>query len=97
MTKKLYVGNLSWGTTEEGLRQSFEQFGNVLEARVITDRDTGRSRGFGFVTLEDDDAADTAIQEMDGQELDGRPLRVNVANDRKPRDRGSSGGGGNRW
>lgn len=97
MAKRLYVGNLSWGTTEEGLRQAFEEFGAVVDARVITDRDTGRSRGFGFVTFEDEEAADAAIQQMDGQELDGRPVKVNVAHDRRSRDRGPSSGGGNRW
>lgn len=95
MAKRLYVGNLSWGTTEEGLRQAFEEFGTVADARVITDRDTGRSRGFGFVTFEDEEAADAAIQQMDGQELDGRPVKVNVAHDRRSRDRGN--GGGDRW
>ena len=103
MAKKLYVGNLSWGTTDDGLREAFESFGQVSEARVITDRDTGRSRGFGFVTFDNDEDADNAIQQMDGKDLDGRPLRVNEAQDRGPRGGGGGGGrdrrggGGSRW
>ena len=95
MAKKLYVGNLSWDTNDEGLRQAFEQFGAVFEAKVITDRETGRSRGFGFVTYEDDASSDTAMQELDGTSLDGRPIRVNEARERAPR--GGGGGGGDRW
>ena len=90
MAKKLYVGNLSWETTDESLREAFEAFGAVSEAKVISDRDTGRSRGFGFVTMDDDAASDSAIQEMDGKTLDGRPIRVNEARERAPRDN-------NRW
>lgn len=89
MSKKLFVGGLSWGTSDEGLRAAFEGFGPVVEAKVIMDRDTGRSRGFGFVTFETADAAEAAIASMDGQELDGRRVRVNVA-----QDRGGGGGGG---
>jgi RNA recognition motif-containing protein len=87
MSKKLFVGGLSWDTNDGGLQKAFESYGTVLEAKVITDRDTGRSRGFGFVTLEDEGAAATAIQEMDGTTLDGRSIRVNEANERS-RDRG---------
>ncbi len=93
MSKKLFVGSLAWATTDDGLRDAFERFGEVIEAKVITERDTGRSRGFGFVTFADDAAADTAMQEMDGAQLDGRRLNVNVAQDRR---RGGGGGGG-RW
>ncbi len=93
MSKKLFVGGLSWDTNDQGLQQAFEAFGTVLEAKVITDRDSGRSRGFGFVTLEDAGAADTAMQEMDGANLDGRSIRVNEANERS-RDRG---GRRDRW
>ncbi len=92
MSKKLFVGSLSWNTTNEGLRQAFEAFGEVEEAVVVTDRDTGRSRGFGFVTFNDDEAADTAISALDDTQLDGRAIKVNVA---KPREnRGGGGGGG---
>ena len=85
MSKKLFVGGLSWNTDDRGLQEAFEAFGTVLEAKVITDRDSGRSRGFGFVTLEDASAAQTAMEEMDGATLDGRAIRVNEANER-PRD-----------
>ncbi len=94
MSKKLFVGGLSWNTTDDSLRQVFERFGNVEEARIITDRETGRSRGFGFVTFTDDEGADNAIAEMDGTELDGRTIKVNEAQERPPRDRGFGGGGG---
>jgi len=90
--KKLYVGGLSWGTTDEGLRDAFSRFGEISEARVIMDRETGRSRGFGFVTFVQDDAAQNAISEMDGSNLDGRNIRVNEAEDR-PRTGGGGGGG----
>ena len=100
MSKKIFVGNMSWNTTEQGLQQAFSRFGEIAEAKVITDRDTGRSRGFGFVTFEDDSAADKAIQEMDGTELDGRTIKVNEAQERESRGggrgRGGFGGGGNR-
>ncbi|MGN1072200.1 MAG: RNA recognition motif domain-containing protein [Bradymonadia bacterium] len=84
MAKKLFVGGLAWATTSEGLRKAFEEFGEVIDAKVITERETGRSRGFGFVTLADDAAASTAISEMDGKELEGRAIRVNEANQPKP-------------
>ena len=95
MAKKLFVGNLSWNTGDDGLFEAFTQFGEVTEAKVITDRDTGRSRGFGFVTFEDDDAGEKAISAMNGVELDGRELRVNEAQER--RSNGGNRGGGNRW
>ena len=94
--KKVFVGNLSWGTTDQGLREAFEEFGEVIEAKVITERDTGRSRGFGFVTFANDEDADSAMEKMNGAELDGRPLRVNEANDRRPPRGGHSYGGGGR-
>ena len=93
MSKKLYVGGLSWGTTDESLRRAFERFGEVTEAKVIMDRDTGRSRGFGFVTFAGDDHAMTAIGEMDGASLDGRNIKVSEAQDRGPRTGGGGGGG----
>lgn len=95
MSKKLFVGGLSFDTNDNGLKESFEKFGEVVEAKVITDRDSGRSRGFGFVTLADDGAADKAIEDMNGSELDGRSLTVNVARNRSD-DRGDRGGGGDR-
>ena len=81
MSKKLFVGSLSWGTDDQGLCTAFERFGDVTDAKVITDRDSGRSRGFGFVTFADDTAADQAIEQMHGATLDGRTLNVNEAQD----------------
>ena len=99
MSKKLFVGGLSWGTTDDGLRAAFEAFGEVADAKVITDRDTGRSRGFGFVTFRSDEAAETAVNEMNGSALDGRTLNVNEARERSGGGGGGGyggGGGGNR-
>jgi cold-inducible RNA-binding protein len=98
MSKKLFVGGLSFNTNDEGLKASFEKFGEVTDAKVITDRDSGRSRGFGFVTLADEQAADKAMEEMNGADLDGRSLTVNVAKARSnDRSGGGGGGGGGRW
>jgi cold-inducible RNA-binding protein len=104
MEKKLFVGGLSWNTTDEGLRQAFESFGEVLEAKVIKDRDTGRSRGFGFVTFARQEDATTAMAEMDGTSLDGKTIKVNEAQDKRQRGGGRGGGfgggrggGRNRW
>jgi cold-inducible RNA-binding protein len=93
MPKKLYVGNLSWSTTDEGLRGAFERFGEVTDAKVITDRDTGRSRGFGFVTFAQPEHAVAAVSEMDGSQLDGRNIKVSEAEDKGPRTGGGAGGG----
>ena len=92
--KKLFVGNLSFDTADESLMSTFGRFGQVTEAKVITDRDTGRSRGFGFVTFEDAAAGDKAIAETNGTSLDGRAINVNEAQDKPKGDRGSYGGGG---
>ena len=92
MSNRLYVGNLAFDTTEAGLSDAFAQCGTVQELRVVTDRDTGRSRGFGFVTMSTADEAKSAITQLDGQMLDGRALRVNEAEERQPR--GGGGGGG---
>ena len=94
MSKKLFVGGLSWGTTDEGLHGAFSRFGEIVEAKVITDRETGRSRGFGFVTYSNDESAVTAINEMNGAELDGRSIKVNEAEDKGFRTGGGGGGGG---
>ena len=96
MSKKLFVGGLAWATTDETLRAGFESFGPISEARVILERDSGRSRGFGFVTFDNDADADTAIEAMNGQELDGRAIRVNEAQSRGGGGggRGGRGGGG---
>lgn len=94
MGKKLFVGGLSWGTTDDGLHGAFSQFGEIVEAKVITDRETGRSRGFGFVTFTNDEGATKAISEMDGTDLDGRTIKVNEAEDKPMRSGGGGGGGG---
>ena len=95
---KIYVGNLSFDTDEGGLRAAFSEFGEVQEVAVITDRDTGRSRGFGFITMGDDDTGQKAIDSLNGQQLDGRALVVNVAKPRSTAGGGGGGGGGrDRW
>ena len=85
MSNKLFIGGLSWDTNDHGLRDAFAPCGTVTDAKVITDRETGRSRGFGFVTLGDADQAAAAIAAMDGQSLDGRNIRVNIAQERERR------------
>ena len=98
MGNKLFVGGLSWNTDENSLRAAFLAHGTVEEAKVIIDRETGRSRGFGFVTMSQQSEAADAIAALDGQELDGRTVRVNEAQDRPHRDGGRQRGGGNsRW
>ena len=97
MAKKLYVGNLSYNTSEDGLRNLFSGFGNVMSAKIVFDRDTGSSKGFGFVEMSTDEEASAAIAGANGQELDGRQLRVNEAMDKPRRDRDSGGGYGSRW
>ncbi|MEQ1566044.1 MAG: RNA-binding protein, partial [Myxococcota bacterium] len=82
MGSKLFVGGLSWNTTDASLREAFEAFGDVREARVILDRETGRSRGFGFVTYQRDEDTAGAIRQMNGAMLDGRTIRVNEAEER---------------
>ena len=113
MSKKLFVGGLSWGVDDEALRSHFEGYGEVTDVKVILDRDTGRSRGFGFVTFEDEADADEAIDALHESEFDGRSIRVNEAQEKsRPRgnpfshgrggyrgDRGGQrdGGRGGRW
>ncbi|CAL1707790.1 unnamed protein product [Somion occarium] len=89
MSAKVYVGNLSWNTTDESLRNAFADFGQILDSIVMRDRDTGRSRGFGFVTYSSGQEAQAAIAGLNEQELDGRRVKVNLAN-----ARGYQGGGG---
>jgi cold-inducible RNA-binding protein len=79
MGRKLYVGNLNFNTTEDALRDAFGAFGKLKSVQILSDRDTGRSRGFGFVEFIDDKDGDTAINTMNGAKIDGRPLRVNEA------------------
>ncbi len=95
MSKKLYVGNLPFTATEDELRSLFEPHGAIASVNVITDRETGRARGFAFVEMEEANAADEAIRALDGTEMGGRSLRVNEAQDKR-RDGGGGGGGGYR-
>ena len=97
MSNKIFVGGLSFNTDDNGLKEAFLQFGEVSEAKVIADRDTGRSRGFGFVTMTDEGSAAKAIEAMNGTDLDGRTLNVNEAKARSNDRGGSRGGGGDRW
>jgi len=90
---KLFIGNLSWETTEDGLRTAFSQAGTVEEVRIITHRDTGRSKGFGFVVMATAEEAQKAIELMNGKELDGREIVVNVARPQEKREGGGGGGG----
>ena len=94
MAKKLYVGNLSYTTTNSELEQLFSQFGTVQSAEVITDRSTGQSKGFGFVEMNADSEAQSAISALDGKEYGGRRLIVNEARPREDRSGGFRGGGG---
>lgn len=94
MSKRLYVGNLSYDTKDDTLIAAFEQDGRkVASVHIVTDRDTGRPRGFAFVEMASEQDAQAAISAMDGTELDGRALRVNEAEERKPRGGGGGGGG----
>jgi RNA recognition motif-containing protein len=92
MVAILYVGNLSYGSGEEELRELFAQAGNVVSASVITDRDSGRPKGFAFVEMSSSEEAEKAIQMFDGYSLDGRDLRVSIARPREERSRDSGGG-----
>lgn len=96
MAKKLYVGNLAFSVTDDELMQAFTSFGNITSARVVMDRMTGRSKGFGFVEIEDDSMADEAVNKMNGQTIGGRPVRVSEAKPQEDRPRGPrrEGGGG---
>ena len=91
----IYVGNLAYATTDDGLKAAFAAYGEVTSARVVTDRMTGRSKGFGFVEMPDRGQAQAAIDALNGQPLDGRPVRVNESQPKPPRtDRGDRRGGG---
>lgn len=94
MAKNIYVGNLTWGATQDDLYELFSQYGKVVRAQVISDRETGRSRGFGFVEMEDDAEAQRAIDALNGHNHDNRPLRVNEAQPREERGGARSGGYG---
>jgi len=96
MGRKLYVGNLTYGVTDSALEQMFAPYGTVESAQVIMDRDTGRSKGFGFVEMKTDQEAQAAIAAMNGKEVDGRSLTVNEAKPREDRGGGRGGSGGGR-
>lgn len=97
MGKKLYVGNLPFTITEQDLTDTFGECGTVDSVKIITDRDTGRSKGFGFVEMSNDDEAQKAISKWNGQDFNGRPLTVNEARPMAPREGGRGGGGGGSW
>jgi RNA recognition motif-containing protein len=94
MGKKIYVGNLPWSTTSAELEQMFAEHGAVRSAEVISDRETGRSRGFGFVEMETEEGMNQAVQALNGRDMGGRPLTVNEARERTPRSGGGGYGGG---
>lgn len=99
MATNLFVGSLSWNVNDDQLQQFFASAGTVVSAKVITDRETNRSKGFGFVEMASDEEAKKAIDELNGKELDGRPITVNEARPReeRPRNNFGGGGGGNRY
>lgn len=96
MAAKLFVGSLSWDTTDDSLRNFFSSAGTVVSATVLTDKFTGKSRGFGFVEMSSDEEAQKAIADLNGKELDGRPIVVNEARPMAPRENRGGGGGGYR-
>ncbi len=96
MGRKLYVGNLPYSATEQSLLEKFTASGTVESVKLITDRDTGRSKGFGFIEMASDAEAQAAIDSLNGDDYDGRPMTVNEAKPQQKRS-GGGGGGGNRW
>lgn len=93
MATKLFIGSLAWATNDDSLKDFFSQAGTVVSASVIMDRETNRSKGFGFVEMSSDEEAKAAVEQLNGKELDGRPIVVNEARPREERPRGDSGGG----
>lgn len=96
MAKKLYIGNLPYSVDDEALHSKFAEFGEVQSAKVITDRETGRSKGFGFVEMSNDNDADSAIEKLNGAEFMGRAMNVSEARPQAPREGGGGRGGGGR-
>jgi RNA recognition motif-containing protein len=94
MAAKLYVGNLPYSATEDGLKTHFSSAGSVASVKIIIDRETGRSKGFGFVEMDSDDGAQSAVSQLDGQEYEGRSLRVSEAKPQPERESRGGGGGG---
>jgi cold-inducible RNA-binding protein len=97
MNNKLYVGNISFNTSDRDLQDAFDEFGTALEVHLVTDRATGRPRGFGFVTMSTEEEAQAAIEGLNGKTIDGRALTVNIARPREDRPSGGGGGGGRRY
>lgn len=98
MATKLFIGSLAWATNDDSLKDFFSQVGTVVSANVIVDRETNRSKGFGFVEMSSDEEAKAAVDQLNGKELDGRPIVVNEARPREERPRPSGAGfGGNRY
>jgi len=95
MSTKLFVGSLSFNTTDDSLQAAFAEFGKVVSANVIVDRDNNRSKGFGFVEFETAEEAQAAVTGLDGKDVDGRAIHVSIAKPREDRPRGGGGGGGN--
>jgi RNA recognition motif-containing protein len=94
--KNIFVGNLSFGATEDAVRSLFEAYGTIDRVSIVTDRDTGQARGFGFVEMANDAEGDRAISELNGRDLDGRAINVNEARPKADRGNGGGGGGGQR-
>jgi RNA recognition motif-containing protein len=94
MATKLFIGSLAWATNDDSLKEFFSQVGTVVSASVIMDRETNRSKGFGFVEMSSDEEAKKAVDELNGKDLDGRAIVVNEARPREDRPRGDGGGGG---
>src|SRR3954470_23752734 len=94
MATKLFIGSLAWGTNDDSLKDFFSQAGTVVSANVIVDRDTNRSKGFGFVEMSSDEEAKAAVEQLNGKDLDGRAIVVSEARPREERPRGGGGGGG---
>jgi RNA recognition motif-containing protein len=94
MNNKLYVGNLSYSATEETLRDTFVEYGNVVSCKLIIDRDTGRSKGFAFVEMSSEDEANKVIEELNGSQLEGREMKINIA---RPQEKRESRPRNNRW
>lgn len=93
MSKKLFIGGLSWNTTNESLNEAFSKFGETTECKVVMDKFTGKSKGFGFVAFTSQEAADACLKEMGNSILDGRTIKVDYATDKPAGDRGGMGGG----
>ena len=91
----IYIGNLSYNVTDQDLQKLFEEYGKVERSNIISDRETGRSKGFGFIEMPEQSEGQKAIEELDGQDVDGRDIRVNEARPKEDKPRGGGGGGGN--